>query len=61
MRLISELITGISRIFQKLLNYFNGTAISTSFALPAAGAFPAILILNLNYSDCVMLFFGSSL
>ena len=31
MKLISQLIIGISRVLQKLLNYFNGTAISTSF------------------------------
>ena len=31
MRLTSQLINGISRILQKLLEYFNGTNISTSF------------------------------
>ena len=31
MRLISQLINGISRIPPKLLRYFNGTSISTSF------------------------------
>ena len=61
MRLISQLINDISRVLQKLLKYFNGTAISTSFVLPAAGVFPVILILNLNDSDCVILSFGSSL
>ena len=44
MRLISQLINGISRVSQKLLKYFNGTAISTSFVLPAAGVFPVFLI-----------------
>ena len=31
MRLISQLINGISRILQKLLKYFNGTIILTLF------------------------------
>ena len=43
-RLISQLIEGSSRVPQKLLNYCNGTAILTSFILPAAGGFPVILI-----------------
>ena len=30
-KLISQLINGISRVLQKLLRYFNGTIISTSF------------------------------
>ena len=58
---ISELIYDISRVLQKLLKYFNGTAISTSFLLTAAGAFPVILILNLKHSDGVILSFASSL
>ena len=37
MKLISQLIKGISRVLQKLLKYFNGTVISTIFLLPAAG------------------------
>ena len=60
-KLTSQLISGISRVLQKLLKYFNGTIISTSFVLPVAGAFPVIFILNLNDSDCVMLLFGLSL
>ena len=35
-RLISQLSKGISKVLQKLLKYFNGTAILTSFVLPAA-------------------------
>ena len=31
MRLISQLIKDISRVLQRLLKYFNGTIISTSF------------------------------
>ena len=44
-----------------VLKYFNGTIISTSFVLPAAGVFPVIFILNLNDSDYTILSFGSSL
>ena len=43
MRLVSQLIKGISRVLQKLLKYFNGTAISTSFALSAAEFFPLFI------------------
>ena len=58
MRLISELIYGISRVLRKLHKYFNGTAVLTSLVLPGAGDFSVILILNLNYSDSVILSFG---
>ena len=51
-KLTSQLINDISRVLQKLLKYFNGTIISTSFVLPAAGVFPVIFILDLNDSDC---------
>ena len=61
MRLLSQLIKGISRVLQKLLKYFNGTAILTSSVLPSAGGFPVIIILNLNDLDFVILSFGSSL
>ena len=61
MRFTSQLISCISRVLQKLLKYFNGTAIPTSLVLQAAGVFPLILALNLNDSDSVMLSFGSSL
>ena len=46
MRLISQLINGISRFFQKLLKYFNGTIILTAF-VPSSPE-PIILCLNLN-------------
>ena len=42
MRLTSQSINGISRVFQKLFKYFNSTIISTSFVLPSPGAFPNI-------------------
>ena len=34
MRLISQLINGISRVLQKSRKYFNSTAISIFFVLP---------------------------
>ena len=57
MRLISQLIYGISRVLRKLRKYFNGTAISTIFVLTEAGVFHVNLILDLNDSDCVILSF----
>ena len=47
MRLISQLIKGISKVLQRLFNYFNGTIISTSFVPPSA-ALLVIFCLNLN-------------
>ena len=58
---ISQFIKGISRILQNLLKYFNSTTISTFFILPATGALPIILALNLNDSESVMLTLGSFL
>ena len=60
-RLTSQLIIGISSVLQKLLKYFNGTIISTSFVLPAAGVLPVIFNLDLNDSEPVKLSFGLSL
>ena len=48
---MSQLINGISRGLQKLLKYFNGTAILSSFALLVAGGFSVILNLYLNELD----------
>ena len=60
-RVVSQFISGISRVFHKLLTYFNGTIIYTS----TVPAFPGLFIsLNLNLSDSgfVILFaYGSSL
>ena len=56
-----KLIKGISRVLQKLLEYFNGTIISTSFSLPSLGVFPVIFVLDLNDSEFAKLSFGSSL
>ena len=57
MRLTSQLIKGISRVLQKLCKYFNGTIISPSFSLPAAGVFLVIFILDLNDSESAKLSF----
>ena len=43
MRLISQLVNGISKVPQKLPKDFNGTTISTSFVSPAAEVFHVIL------------------
>ena len=59
--LISQLINGISKVLQKLLKYFNGTAISISYVLPAAGVPPVIFILDLNDSESAKVLFGSSM
>lgn len=48
-RFTSQWIGAILRILQKLLKYFNGTAVSTSLVLPAAGVLPIILALNYNF------------
>ena len=61
MRLISQLISGISRVLQKLVKYFNGTAISTFFVLPSAGVFPVIFILDLKNSESAKVLCCSSL
>ena len=60
MRLISQLINGISRVLQNLLKYFNDTVILTYLVLPSVGVFPVISILYLNNSDSVILSFRSS-
>ena len=41
-KLTLQLISGISSVLQKWLQYFNGTIISRSFVLPVAGLFPVI-------------------
>ena len=50
-----QIISGISRVFQHLLKYFNGTIISISFALSSAGVFPVIFILNWDDSESAKL------
>ena len=58
MRLISQLIKGISRVLQRLLKYFNDTVISTFFVLLAAGGFSVIFTLELNDSESIKFTFG---
>ena len=55
MRLILQIINGISRVLQKYFKCFNDFAILRSFVLPAAGVFPVTLICNLNDSDYIIL------
>ena len=47
MRLISQLIKGISRVFQKMFKYFNDSINSTPF-FPLLPVMPVIFCLNLN-------------
>ena len=51
----SQLINSISRILQKLLNYFNGTVISTPFISPSSLVWPVIFVLNVNESVVLVL------
>ena len=46
--LISQLINDISRVFWKLLKYFNGTLILTIFVSWFSSIFPTIVVLKLN-------------
>ena len=54
-RFTPQLITDISRVLQKLLEYFNGITISTTFALPEKRVLSVILTLRFNNSESVML------
>ena len=60
MRLILQLIKGISRVLQKLLKYFNGTAIS-AFIIPFSLVLTKNLDLNLSELESIMRSFGSFL
>ena len=53
LRLISQFIVDISRVLQKLLKYFNGTAILTSFVLPLSVFLSIIFTLDRNDSEFV--------
>ena len=57
---ISQLTKIISRVLQKLLKYFNGTATSV-FIIPQLSVLAQNLALNLNKLESVMGFSGSSL
>ena len=54
-RLVFQLIKGISGALKKLLRYFSGRAMSTSFVLSAAEVFPIIIFLNLNNWVCYVM------
>ena len=55
LRLISQFIEDISRVLQKLLKYFNGTAILTSFVLPLSVFLSIIITLDRNDSEFVII------
>ena len=57
LRLISQLINGLSRVFQKLLKYFKDTL----FLLSLSRDFPVISTSNWNDLECAILSFGPSL
>ena len=59
-KLISQLIKVISRVLQKLLKYFNGTAIF-AFIIPALLVLSKNFDLNVIDSDFVITLFGSFL
>ena len=61
MTLTSQLVNNVSRVLPKLLKYFNGTIISTSFVLSSAGVSSIIFTLDLNVSESFQLSSGSSL
>ena len=52
MKLISQLINGISKVLLKLLKYFNGTLFLTLFA-PLSPIFPAIFCAKFKRSTVV--------
>ena len=60
LRLISQLISNISRVFQRLLRYFNGPAIST-FKIPASLVLLNNLYLNLKDLESIIVSLGASL
>ena len=53
-RFISQLINGMSSVLQKLLSYFNGTTISTSFVLLIFYSFPVMLVLQSKEFESLM-------
>ena len=59
-KLISQLFSSILRVFQKLLKFFHGTAIST-FKVPASPVLYVNIDLNFDKSEPIMLSLGSSL
>ena len=61
MILTLQLIKDVSRVFQRLLKYFNGTAILKFFVQPSSGVFLVIFILDSYDSEVSFDSFGSSL
>ena len=56
--LISQIINAISKIFQKILKFLNGTGISKSLVLTLAGVLPVVnWPLNLGELLAVILWF----
>ena len=50
MRLILQLIKGISRLLRKLMKYFNRIAILTCFVLALLGVLPAVPVILLPWT-----------
>ena len=61
MKFILQFISGISRLLQKVLEYFSGTSVSTFLALPAANVLPVTHALSLNDSKSILLSLETSL
>ena len=57
-RQILQLIKGISSVLQKLLSYFNGTIISTSFVPPFS---VCLVICSLNLNEVLLLLLSGKL
>ena len=61
MKEASPLISGISRVLQKLLKYCIGTTVLTFFLLSLLGVLRVIFPSDLNNSESAQLLFRSSL
>ena len=61
LRLSLQLIKSISKVFQKWVKYFNGTAIGTYFELPSAGVSPAIVVFDFSDWEFTIAGAGSTL
>ena len=55
LRIISQIIRGISVVLKKLHKCFNDTAISISLVLAAEGGVLVIIALNLNDAESAMI------
>ena len=61
LRLSLQLIKSISKVFQKLVKYFNGTAIETFFELPSAVVSPAMIVFDFSDWEFTIAAPGSTL